>query len=122
MKDLRLINVERKEGYAGIVAGILTIVIGGAMLLAGVYSNAQVGIALDPLNGGTYINATSYCSAGGTWNTTHCVGGTITAVPDSYVPFTNAQNNVFDALEVGGVVVIFVGIGLLIAGVRSLGA
>ena len=95
MEDLRLIQgMEKREGYAGIVGGILTIVVGGAMLLAGVFASAAVGGAI-PRNDFTATQNTTYDAING---------------------------NIFDALEVGGVVVIFVGIGLLIMGVRSLGA
>lgn len=123
MKDLRITRTEPKTGYAMLVSGILAMVLGGAMLLAGVYSQAMLVTTLDPLDGGTYINSTHFCHADATWNTTDCIGTTnnYTALPAEYNTFDTAQSNIFDALEVGGVVVIFVGVALLIQGVRSLG-
>lgn len=94
MKDLRVHKVEPKSGYALLVSGILAMVVGGAMLLAGVYASAQVSSTI-PRDDFTTAQNTTY---------------------------EGIRDNVFDALEVGGVVVIFIGIALLIQGVRSLGA
>jgi len=93
MEDLRLIKVEEREGYAFIVAGILAMVVGGAMLLAGIFAQSKVAAA---------IPTTSFSAAE---NTT----------------YAETKQNILDALSIGGVVIIFIGIGLLIAGVRALG-
>lgn len=93
MQDVRMVQLQEREGYSGIVAGILTMVVGGAMLLAGIFASSKVAAA---------VPRSDFTAAE---NTT----------------FDDIKGNIFDALEVGGVVVIFVGIALLIGGVRSLG-
>ena len=94
MKDLRTIEVLPKEGYATLVAGVLTMVVGGAMLLAGVFASAKIGAAIPTTDMTTAENET----------------------------FQEIKGNIFDALEVGGVAIIMIGVVLLIQGVRSLGA
>lgn len=95
MENVQFVQLERREGFNAplIVGGILTIVIGGAMILTGYFAVATVG---DAVPRGSFTAAQ---------NTT----------------YDDTVSNVFTALSICGTALIFVGIALILVGVRAFG-
>ena len=101
MEDLRLIQLQEREGEAfgakAIIGAIITVSI---LLFFGIYLQSKLNAATDPLEGGTYINTTSYCPAAGTWNGTACNGATVTDLPGNYETFDAVRANINSGFEI----------------------
>lgn len=94
MEALKLVELQEREGQAvGIIGSILLMVVGGAMLLVGVFATSKIGSTIPT----TDLSAAE--------NTT----------------YNEIRQNIFDALSIGGVVIIIVGVVALIATLRTLG-
>jgi len=92
-KDLRLVEFEKREGqFGGILGGFVLMVVGGALLLAGVYASSTVGAAIPRADFSAAQNAT----------------------------YEEIMGNIFDGLAIGGVVVIIIGIVLLISALKAM--
>ena len=108
-------ELEKRESLSiGIKEIIGTIVTGSILVYVGMYATSKTSGSLDPINGGTYINSTHYCSSPGVWNTTHCIGGLNTTYDSGWYTTYNSvkanSNSGFDLSSVLFIVLAAAGI------------